>query len=87
MYDMNWNLSKLCNISLGKLPFPAKKCITVNYHYEFIITPTQATFLGTGHYLSPGGRKKVGRVMKKLEIDRGRVTAFLVDQAGGHDFF
>jgi hypothetical protein len=26
--------------------------------------------------------------MKKLEIDRGGITAFLVDQAGGvHDFF
>jgi hypothetical protein len=35
-----------------------------------------------------GGGKKVGRVMKKLEIDRGGITAFLVDQAGGvHDFF
>jgi hypothetical protein len=30
-----------------------------------------------------GGGKKVGGVMKKLEIDRGVVTAFLVDQAWG----
>ena len=28
-------------------------------------------------------KKKVGVVMKKLEIDRGGVTAFLVDQAEG----
>jgi len=26
MYDMIWNLFTLCNISLSKLPFPAKKC-------------------------------------------------------------
>ena len=38
--------------------------------------------LGTCHYLSPGGGKRVGGVMKKLEINKGGVTAFLVDQAG-----
>ena len=40
-------------------------------------------FLGTGHYLSPEGGKNVVGVMKKLEIDRGGITPFLVDQAGG----
>ena len=39
--------------------------------------------LGIGHYLSPGGGKKVEGSWKKLEIDRGGVTTFLVDQAGG----
>jgi hypothetical protein len=35
---------------------------------------------------SPGGREKCRGVMKKLEIDREGVTAFLVNQAGGHVF-
>jgi hypothetical protein len=37
--------------------------------------------LGTGHYLSPGGGKKVGKVMKKMEIDRGGTPLFwLINQ-------
>jgi hypothetical protein len=32
-------------------------------------------------FISRGAGKGIGRVMKKMEIDRGGVTAFLVDQA------